>query len=106
MRTEVIGLQSWLASVGVPGVLPQCDCRWQEPQAVRHILLYCPKYDHTALICKTGAEVLRNILLRPDRAQAAAKCFVAQGILPQLHVARDINNKDTSHLLRMPGLQD
>jgi hypothetical protein len=29
VRTEVIGLRSWLASVGVPGILPQCNCQWQ-----------------------------------------------------------------------------
>jgi hypothetical protein len=106
MRTEVIGLQSWLASVGVPGILPQCDCRWQESQTVRHILLHCPNYDRTALIRETGTEVLRDMLSRPDRAQAAAKWFVVQEIPPQLHVARDINNEDTRHLLRMPGLRD
>jgi hypothetical protein len=54
--------------IGILGILPQRDCQWQEPQTVRHILLHCPKYNRTVLIRKTGTEVLRNILLPPDRA--------------------------------------
>jgi len=43
LRTEVIGLNAWLASIQVPDVLPRCDCGWHA-QTVRHVLLHCPKY--------------------------------------------------------------
>jgi hypothetical protein len=95
MHTEVIGLRSWLASVGFPGILPQCDCRWQEPQTVHHILLHCPNYDRTALIRETGTEVLRDILLRPD-CTGRSEMVCSPGNPPQLHVARDINNEDVT----------
>jgi len=45
LRTEVLGLDAWLASVGVPGVDKRCPCGWPA-QTVRHILLFCPT--HTA----------------------------------------------------------
>ena len=28
LRTEVIGLNDWLSSIGVRDVLPRCDCGW------------------------------------------------------------------------------
>jgi hypothetical protein len=62
---------------------------------VHHILPHCPNYNYITLIHETGTEVLCDILSRPNCAQAAAKWFIAQEIFPQLHIARDINNKDT-----------
>src|SRR3954452_10241593 len=37
LRTEVIGLNAWLVSVRVPGVLSYCYCGWHA-KTVRHIV--------------------------------------------------------------------
>ena len=42
LRTEVIGLNAWLASIRVPNVTPQCECGWQA-QTVRHVLPALPE---------------------------------------------------------------
>ena len=69
LRTEVIGLNAWLASVRVPGVLPRYECGWQE-QTVWHVLLHCPNYAQSRpdLIRQTGSEDLRSILSRTASA--------------------------------------
>ena len=68
LRTEVIGLNAWLASIHVPDIIPRCDCGWQA-QAVRHVLLHCSKYEQqrTDLIRATGLEDLRVILTHVAR---------------------------------------
>jgi len=43
LRTEVLGLNDWLASIGVTDVDKRCGCGWPS-QTVRHILLFCPIY--------------------------------------------------------------
>jgi hypothetical protein len=97
LRTEVIGLKAWLASIRVPEILPQCDCGWQA-QTVRHILLHCPNYAQTRpdLIRQTGSEDLRLILSRTASAQAAARWLTRIGILAQFNVACEIEAEDTT----------
>jgi hypothetical protein len=92
LRTEVIGLNAWLTSVGVPDVLPRCDCGWQA-QTVRHVLLHCPKYEEQRvdLITDTGSEDLQAILTRASSARAAARWFVRCGILEQFRTAHGID---------------
>ena len=106
LRTEVIGLNAWLASVGVPGVLPQCDCGWHA-QTVRHIMLHCPKYEQQRLdlIRETQSEYLHRILSNTASAHAAARWIVRCGILQQFSVAREIELEDATKYVPLPTLE-
>jgi hypothetical protein len=97
LRTEVIGLKSWLHSVGVPGILPRCACGW-EAQTVRHIMIHCPQYIATraALFRQAGSTNLQMILSTPRGGKAAARWLIASGILPHFTLAREIAQEDTS----------
>jgi hypothetical protein len=99
LRTEVLGLNAWLASIQVPDILPRCPCGWQA-QTVRHIhvLLHCPNYasERPRLIAQTRTENLREMLSKPERAMAAAKWFVRQGVLEQFNTAREIEAEDAA----------
>ena len=55
LRTEVLGLNAWLASVGVPGVDKRCPCGWSA-QTVRHILLFCPTHTDSRALYFQRAE--------------------------------------------------
>jgi hypothetical protein len=105
LRTEVIGLNAWLASVRVPDVLPHCDCGWHT-QTVRHILLHCPKLaqQRIELIRDTGSENLQAILTHTASAQAAARWFIRCNILAQFRVAREIEGEDVSEYAPFPEL--
>jgi hypothetical protein len=72
LRTEVIGLNAWLASVQVPGILPRCACGWRA-HTVRHVLLHCPQYDRSGLLREAGTEDLYAILSQPNSARLAAR---------------------------------
>jgi len=97
LRTEVIGLNAWLASIRVPNVTPQCECGWQA-QTVRHVLLHCPKYrnERPGLLGQTGSEDLKEMLSRPKSARAAARWLVKQGVLRQFDTANQIEEEDTT----------
>ena len=58
LRTEVIGLNAWLASIRVPGIRPECGCGWRA-QTVEHVLAMCPKYsnERAALAQTLGSEI-------------------------------------------------
>lgn len=104
LRTEIIGLNGWLASVGVPEVLPRCTCGWPV-QTVQHILLHCPSYNRTSLT-RAGDETAVTMLSEPRRAQAAARWFIAQGILPQFRVAQEVDSEDLRAQVPIPSLQE
>ena len=70
MRTEVIGLNAWLASIQVPGVSAARACGWHA-QTVRHILLHCSLYDRRELLLRCGIERFKDILVRPVCAKHA-----------------------------------
>lgn len=53
MRSEIIGLNAWLAAVQVPDTNPACACGWHA-QTVRHILLYCSRYNGVGLLTACG----------------------------------------------------
>ena len=105
LRTEVIGLNAWLASVRVPDILPRCDCGWHM-QTVRHILLHCPRLlqQRAELIRDTGSEHLQAILTHTASAQAAVRWFIRCNILAQFRVAREINGEDDSGYATFPEL--
>ena len=106
LRTEVIGLNAWLASVGVPDVLPPCGCGWQA-QTVRHVLLHCPNYEQQRvdLIRDAGSEDLQAILTHAASARAAARWFVRCGILEQFRTAHAINAEDIAEYAPFRALE-
>jgi hypothetical protein len=89
MRTEVIGLNAWLASVQVPDITPHCPCGWHA-QTVRHVLLHCPRHDRVGLIRACNTENWDEILMRPECAQHAARWLVKSGALAQFKVAAEV----------------
>jgi hypothetical protein len=89
IRTEIIGLNAWLAAVQVPGIIPACQCGWHA-QTVRHILMHCPRYERASLLEACGTERMDEILMRPECAKHAARWFVNMGILEQFRVAAEI----------------
>lgn len=94
MRTEVIGLNAWLASILVPGILALCPCG-EAAQTVRHVLLHCQRHDRTQLLTRCGTQRLNDILARPASAAHAARWLIARGVLEQFRVVREIQEEDT-----------
>lgn len=103
LRTEVIGLNAWLASIGVPETLPHCLCGWQA-QTVRHILLHCPLYDRGSLIRNTRSERLHDILSQAKSTQKVAKWFIKQNVLQQFRVAKEIQEEPHEEYRPLPEL--
>jgi hypothetical protein len=97
LRTEVIGLNDWLSSIGVPDVLPRCDCGWPR-QTARHVVMHCPTYQRqrAELIMEAGSEDFRAILTSAPSARAAARWFVRCGILAQFRTAYEVDCEDTT----------
>jgi len=95
MRTEVIGLNAWLASIQVPGIEPLCPCG-EAMQTVRHVVLHCRRHERRQLLQQCGTERLDEILSRPASAAHAARWLVASGVLNQFRVAREIEEEDDS----------
>jgi hypothetical protein len=93
LRTEVLGLNAWLHSIGVPEVHRRCDCGWLA-QTVHHILFFCPRLERTELAAQCPSETLEEVLSRKRSAQAAARWLVASGVLAQFRVARAIDRED------------
>jgi hypothetical protein len=94
LRTEVIGLNAWLASVQVPDVTPACPCGWDR-QTVQHVMLQCPRHNRRELLQRCGTERLEQILVRPDCAKHAARWLIRAGVLEQFRVAKEIEEEDT-----------
>ena len=103
LRTEVIGLKAWLASIQVPGILPHCPCG-RSAQTVRHTLLHCPLYNRNGLFHNTRTQSLIAMLSHPDRARAAARWFINQDILDQFRTAKEIAQEDTQDFAPLPDL--
>jgi Reverse transcriptase (RNA-dependent DNA polymerase)/Endonuclease-reverse transcriptase len=95
MRTEVIGLNAWLASIQVPGIEALCPCG-EAVQTVRHVVLHCRRHDRTLLTQRCGTERLDEILSRPTSAAYAARWLIASGALGQFRVAKEIKEEDIS----------
>ncbi len=98
LRTEVIGLNGWLASISVPGIKPECSCGWPT-QSVHHVLMMCPLYtaSREQLVSRTDSEEMWRMLSTPEKAQATARWFVQQGILQQFNLAKEIEEEDTGN---------
>jgi len=93
LRTEVIGLNAWLASVQVPDITPACPCGW-DVQTVQHVMLQCPRHNRLDLIQRCGTERLEQILIRPDCAKHAARWVIRTGVLEQFRVAKEIEEEN------------
>ena len=104
LQTEVIGLNAWLASINVPGVIPRCQCG-HVAQTVRHILLQCPLLGQLrpSLIATARCENLLRILSSPESAQEAARMVIRSGLLAQFRLADDID-KEGDTRIPLPGL--
>ena len=91
VRTEVLGLNAWLANASVPGVSPRCPCDWHE-QTIQHVFFGCPRYE-------VRSDSLVVILSRTASAQAAARWFVETGLL---QLAAEIDEEDVSRYEPLP----
>lgn len=82
LRTEVIGLNAWLASIRVPGISPECECGWRA-QTVKHVLTMCPLCSNARaeLAQRLGSEVDINII---KARECAGNCKV---VCPTRHLA-------------------
>ena len=107
LRTEVIGLNGWLASINVPGVDASCACGWAT-QTVQHVLTLCPLYTagREHLVRRTGTEGMGRLLSTPEKAQATARWFVQQGILQQFNLAKDIEEEEVGELTPFRPLEE
>ena len=105
LRTEVVGLNAWLASVQVPDILPPCGCGWQT-QTVWHVLLHCPLYERASLIREAQTESLPTLLSQPAGARAAAKWLIRNDILQQFHTAKAIGEEQTREFAPFPSLEE
>jgi len=104
MRTEVIGLNAWLAAVRVPGVFPACPCGWHA-QTVRHVLLHCIRHERIDLLRKCGSGRLEDILQRPSSAKHAARWLVRSGVMEQFKLAAEIAEEDTREYQAFPEVE-
>jgi hypothetical protein len=95
LRTEVLGLNGWLASINVPGIRPNCGCGWAT-QTVHHVLMICPLYtaSRANLVRRTDSEEMGRMLSTPEKAQATARWFIQQGILQQFNLAKEIEEEE------------
>jgi len=101
----VIGLNAWLASIGVPEILPWCKCGWMR-QTVHHVLFQCPQYQRADFIAQCASEHLQNVLSNKRSAQAAAKWLVQSGALTQFRAIRAMDAEDTSGYQPFQSLED
>jgi hypothetical protein len=95
LRTEVIGLNGWLASINVPGIDAEWSCGWST-QTVHHVLMICPLYSsgRAELVRPTDSEEMWRMLSTPEKEQATARWFIQQGILRQCDLAKEIEEEE------------
>jgi len=107
LRTEVIGLNGWLASINVPGIDAKCGCGWAT-QTVQHVLSICPLYTagRADLVRRTGTEGMGRLLSTPEKAQATARWFIQQEILQQFNLAKEIEEEETGELTPFRPLEE
>jgi hypothetical protein len=105
MRTEVIGLNAWLAAVYVPDVSPACPCGWHV-QTVRHVLLHCPRHSRENLLIACGTEQFDDILMRPECTKHAARWLVHTGVLEQFRVAAEVAKEKVEEYQVFPEAEE
>jgi exonuclease III len=97
LRTEVIGLNDWLARAKVPDVDPLCPCG-EYRQTVDHILHYCSRLrePRATLQAITGKLRPGDALGDAETARTVARWFIKTGILGQFRTAKEIQEEDTT----------
>ena len=93
LRSEVIGLQAWLAMVKVPGVTALCVCK-ADAQTVRHHMLYWPKYNRDRLLSETGTLYLEEMLSQVRCTRPTAQWLIRSGALPQFQTTHQAMDED------------
>ncbi|KAI1003129.1 hypothetical protein K3495_g5075 [Podosphaera aphanis] len=106
LRTEIIGLNAWLASIGVPETSPNCSCG-EHIQTVKHILLYCPEHAELSsrMLIDAGTTNFSQLLITSRGCRAAARMLLATDRLQQFVIAIEIE-RETSNLTTTITLQD
>ena len=91
LRTEVLGLNDWLARIGVPGVTPMCPCGTGK-HTIRHLLAFCPEQvqPRANLLLRTGTTELREILTNKKMVKATAQWLLKTNTLEQFRIAKEI----------------
>jgi hypothetical protein len=103
LRTEVIGLNAWLAYAQVLDMLPRCPCG-ESAQTVRHVMLHCTRHDRIQLIQEAQTELLQPMLSQRDSARIATQWFLRQKLLTQFTTAQAIEIEDTTGFSSFPEL--
>lgn len=102
LRSEVIGLKAWLARYQGAERSPACSCGWTR-ETVEHVLVHCPDRDRSRLPTDTEWR-MPAILLQEESARKAAKWLVAEGILPHLRAAREVEERAGTQREALPDL--
>lgn len=96
LRAHVIGLNAWLAEIGVPGTTPHANVGGGHKQ---------PLHDHITLIRATGTENL-DMLSHRKTGAAVARWFIGQGIFSQFRPAYELQNENRIKYRLLPGLEN
>lgn len=107
LRTEVLGLNNWLARIGVPDILPGCPCGAAR-QTLTHILAFCPDLGEarTRLFDRAGTTALDTILTDPKKVMYAARWLLETGTLGQFSVALEVEKEETEGWKAFQALRD
>lgn len=104
MRTEIMGLRSWLASIHVSGITPECDCGWRH-QTLVHVFDFCAKYDRSSFQAESGTTSIRRALTTKKGCKAAAEWMLTNNILPYMSMAYNALKEDRSGYATAPRLE-
>ena len=90
LRTEVIGLNAFLARVGAPNVRPACPCGAAR-QTPKHVVVLCPNFcpGRPERQLESGTADYVELLTTQQGLKAVTKWFLRRDILPQFKWARE-----------------
>jgi hypothetical protein len=90
IRSEKIGLASFLFHRRVPGVLsPACSCGWHQ-QTAKHVIMFCRQFDRETLKRELNTNDYRVITSTPRTLRILVAWFMQLNLLSQFSLARDI----------------
>ncbi len=71
LRTQVLGVKAWLASIGVPDVDPQCECGLSA-ESLKHLLGFCRNktWQRIRLVERTGTQDLEALVTRAGKSES------------------------------------
>ena len=96
VRTEKIGLRSFLFDRKVPDIAsPICQCM-QGRQTAKHLLIFCPRYPKDSLRDEGGTLDYNALTGNFKGLRKVAKWFLRNNILDQFRVARDLAQANES----------